>query len=94
MASTWRNSRPICSIAPEGVNELKNEVIRSVVTILLGLLVTLGVRLGYHVSTTEAAVVLTGLVTAGYAVVAHAVEHVVPGLGKYLTSLGLAPKAK
>jgi hypothetical protein len=66
-------------------------IVRAVVPILVGLAVTLGVKVGYHVNTTEATVVLTSLVTTGYAVLAHAVEHYVPSVGKWLVSLGLFP---
>lgn len=67
-------------------------VTRAVVPILVGFAVTLGVKLGYHVDTTEATVVLTSVITGGYTVVAHFVEHVNPTLGKWLVSLGLFPK--
>ena len=67
-------------------------ITRAIVPVLVGLLVTLGVKLSYHVDTTSATVVLTSVVTVAYAVFAHAVEHVFPTLGKWLVSLGLFPK--
>jgi hypothetical protein len=75
------------------MNNFVGGLVRAVVPILVGLLVTLGIRLGFHVDTTEATVVLTSLVTAAYTVFAHAVESVFPGLGKWLVTAGLFPKA-
>lgn len=75
------------------MNTIVGNLVRAVVPILVGLLVTLAVRVGIHVNTTEATVVLTSLVTAGYTVFAHAVESVWPALGNWLITAGLFPKS-
>jgi hypothetical protein len=64
-------------------------IIRTFVPILVGFLVSLGVKYGFHLNSASVTVYVTAAVVAGYAALARFVEVKYPSIGKYLVSFGL-----
>jgi hypothetical protein len=71
-------------------NDTQTWLVRTLVPVLAGFLISLGIKAGFHLSSPTVTVFVTGAVVAGYAALARGIEVRYPKVGKWLISLGLA----
>ncbi len=71
-------------------SDVQSWLIRTLVPLLVGFLISLGVKFGFHLQSSAVTVYVTAAVMAGYTGLARLIEIKYPKVGKYLVSLGLA----
>jgi hypothetical protein len=67
-------------------------IVRTFVPIIVGFLLSVAVKYGFHLTSASLTVYVTFAITAVYTALAHYVETKWPWLGKYLVSAGLTSK--